>query len=961
MEWKNRMTSRKSSQTENWSQTSAQHVPDERAFRLLFTNHPIPMFVYDLKTLAILQVNEAMVETYGYSREEFQALTLKDIIPVEDITRLLDDVKKKRPALQHSVEWRNRLKNGQIIDVEVTSHTLEFEGHQAVLVMTQDITERKRAEEALSTSEAELRVLLAAMQDVVLVIDRDGAYRKIAPTNPNLLVKPSVELLGRNLRDVFPAVQAETFLASIRQVVDTQKPVHIEYELPIGERLVWFAVSISPMEADCTLWVARDITARKQAEDALRESEVHYRAVVEGTPVIVYSFSNKRGGMYYSEHVIDVLGYSPEQLYAQPMLWRNSIHPDDLPSLDQRNSIAVAGKTMRVEYRIKDAHGNWHWFDDRAFKYQNDDGEFIIEGRALDISERKQAETALRESEERYHILFDSMMDGIYRSTHAGKFVDVNPAMVKMFGYSSKEEMLAVDIKKELYFAPEERGSHILDTGQKEIEAYRMRRKDGSEIWVEDHGYYIHDEHGSPIYHEGMLRDITARRHAEEALLKLKKAVDTSTEAIFLTDLEGIFTYINPGFTALYGYSADEVIGKVTPRILKSGLLNPQIYVEHWKTLSSGQEVKEELINKRKNGKLIDVDVSATPILDDAKNIIGFLGIQHDITERKQAEEALRVAEANFRSIFENATVGIYQSTPQGRFLNVNPVMARTFGFDSPDDMLNSIINIEKQYYVDPETRHEFQRLMIEQGEALEFTSWNYRKNGERIWIQESARAVKDAQGNILYYEGFVSDITERKQAEDELRRAKNSLEIAHLKLQQSLSHEQVLARTDDLTGLCNRRQFFELAAREFTAAIRYQRPLSIIMFDADEFKQINDIFGHVEGDKALAQIAQIAAAQVRAVDVLARYGGDEFVLLLPQTDTQQALLIAERIRASVATTTHVGADQSPFTVTLSIGIAELQRSPVDEDVERVIQRADEALYAAKAEGRNRTVIFNSK
>ncbi len=123
--------------------------------------------------------------------------------------------------------------------------------------------------------------------------------------------------------------------------------------------------------------------------------------------------------------------------------------------------------------------------------------------------------TAHKTAEDRYQSLFDRIMDGIYRSTHAGKFVDVNPAMVKMFGYSSKEEMQSIDIKKELYFAPEERGSHILDTGQEETEVYRMRRKDGSEIWVEDHGWYVHDEQGNIIYHEGILRDVTERKRAQ--------------------------------------------------------------------------------------------------------------------------------------------------------------------------------------------------------------------------------------------------------------------------------------------------------------------------------------------------------------------------------------------------------------------------------------------------------------
>ncbi len=425
----------------------------EQTFRLLFESHPIPMFVYNLKTLAILRVNDAMVEKYGYSRDEFQALTLKDILPAQDL-------KKKQPGLPHSGEWQHQCKDGRVIDVDITSHILEFDEHQAALVMSQDITERK------------------------------------------------------------------------------------------------------------------------------------------------------------------------------------------------------------------------------------------------------QAEQALRESEERYHSLFNSVLDGIYRSTHEGKFIDVNPAMVKMFGYSSKEEMLAVDIKNELYFVPEERGSHILDTGREEMDVYRMRRKDGSEIWVEDHGYYVHNK-----------------------------------------------------------------------------------------------------------------------------------------------------------------------------------------------------------------------------------------------------------QGNIMYHEGILRDISERRQAEEGLHRAKESLELANRELEHVLMREQQLARTDGLTGLCNYRYFFELASHEFSAAIRYQRPLSILMFDTDYLKQVNDTLGHMAGDKLLVLVAQTAIAQLRAVDVLARYGGDEFVILLSQTNAQQAFTIAERIRTSVAAL-HLQTEKGPLAVTLSIGIAEIWREPVDESVERVVQRADKALYAAKQTGRNRTVIF---
>ncbi len=333
------------------------------------------------------------------------------------------------------------------------------------------------------------------------------------------------------------------------------------------------------------------------------------------------------------------------------------------------------------------------------------------------------------------------------------------------------------------------------------------------------------------------------------------------------------------------------------------------------------------------------------------------LWVAHDISGRKQMEEALRVAEARYRTIFENATVGIFQSTPQGRFLDVNPAMARIFGYDTPAEMVARVTDIEKQDYVDPADRREFQRLLLENGEARDFTCWNYRKDGERIWTREDARVVKDSQGNILFYEGFVSDITERKQAEEELQHAKDGLETALLELQQSLEREKVLASTDGLTGLVNRRHFFELATHEFGGAIRYRRQLSFLMFDVDDFKRVNDTLGHAAGDDVLVEVARTAAAHMRASDVVTRYGGDEFIIMIPQASARQALPIAERIRAGVAAI-RAGAGAEPASLTLSIGIAEIRLEPPDEVVERVIQRADDALYKAKQSGRNRSVIF---
>jgi PAS domain S-box-containing protein len=265
-------------------------------------------------------------------------------------------------------------------------------------------------------------------------------------------------------------------------------------------------------------------------------------------------------------------------------------------------------------------------------------------GTHQDITERRRADEKLRQSVERHQSLFGRMLDGMYRSTHEGRFVDVNTAFVKMFGFTSKQEMLDItDIKKELYFSPEERGSHLLDTGQEEVEAYRMRRKDGSEIWVEDHGHYVHDKQGNIIYHEGILRDITERRLIEQRLRFRGEIVENISEGVAgIRVSDGVIVYTNPRFEEMLGYGLGELIGKniATVNAPDNGKRPAEIAAGIIRRLGESRRWSGEIQNIKKDGTPIWCRASVSTLESSEYGRI-WVATHEDITQRKQMEETL--------------------------------------------------------------------------------------------------------------------------------------------------------------------------------------------------------------------------------------------------------------------------------------------------------------------------------
>lgn len=258
-------------------------------------------------------------------------------------------------------------------------------------------------------------------------------------------------------------------------------------------------------------------------------------------------------------------------------------------------------------------------------------------------------------------------------------------------------------------------------------------------------------------------RPLTAREVAEHNAY-LQALIDNNPLAIAVSDVNGHIQMCNPAFELLFGYHQSEILDTDLDSLLAPAELSDEA-TEMTHHVRHGEVVRAKTKRRRSNGSFVDVQILGVPLVVNGKQI-GNSAMYEDITDHRKAEEAQQRAEERFRSLFENAVEGVYQTTPDGRVLSANPAVARMCGYASPAELMNSIHNVARESYVDPQRREDFKQLMEEQGFVEAFEYQIRRKDGSKIWISEHARAVRDAEGQVVSYDGTMEDVTERKRAE---------------------------------------------------------------------------------------------------------------------------------------------------------------------------------------------------
>ena len=786
----------------------------------------------------ILETNRQFASLFGYEPEEMTYLSALELVAADSRALVSSDL---QAGDEKPYEVLGRRKDGTTFPAEAWGRVLPYKGRTVRVTALRDITERKRAGEELHRSEEKYRDLVEGSEALICLHDLEGRLLAINPAAARNLGGEPASLVGRNIREFLPE---KTWAAFDQYLVKIRTEGAAEGYMAIltgqGEKRMWHyhnSLRAEGAAGPVVRGMAIDVTDQRRAERALRDSETLYRMVTETVTDAILTMDAESTILFVNAAAERVFGYTRAELIGQrltmlmPERLRHS-HEVGISRYNRTGEKRLHWGSLQLPGRHKDGH---EIPLELSFGEVVRDGKRLFTGILRDISERATAEETLRRSEERYRLLFERNLAGVYSATTEGRLIECNDAFAQMMGYATPAEAVAgsADSSQQFREEREEFLARLQAEGSLVNFESRARRRDGSPIWILENATIIPAEGERPEVLQGTALDITERKRAEqEARLLLETALAIGDAADFDSALSVTLRRICEATGWVLGQAwiprADGSVLECSPaRYIAAGAR-----LERFRDLSEtfvfppGVGLPGRAWSSRRPAWIQDVGDDTNfprapgareaglragmgiPVLvgDAVVAVLEFFVLEQRAEDthlvrlisavagqlgstihRKRAEQALRESEEKYRDIFEFAPIGIYQARPDGSLLTANAMLAAMLGHTAVDELRERNL---KDLYFDPAERDvlfsEFERHEAARSLAL---SWK-RKDGRAIWVELDAHALKDEEGRVRYYEGFVHDITQRKRAEDEKRN-----------LQEQLAQSQKIEAVGQLAG----------------------------------------------------------------------------------------------------------------------------------------------------------------
>ncbi len=746
---------------------------DEDFFTRLFRAHPIPTWIHDAKSLAVLEVNDATVRQYGYSRREFLKLTVESLGMSAEEARRYAGPGKVAPI---GCSTSHRRKDGRILSVRCTTRPTMHRGRKAVLVAAEVIAEGS-ADSAPSSRtvgvESGSSQVLDRISDGVVALDRDWIYTYVNSQAGKLLGRAPAQLVGKHIGTEFPDGLGQKFNLAYERAMATGEPIFLEEYYPPFKR--WFENRIYPSADGLTIYF-RDVTARKQAEVALRDGEERLRLALGAANQGLYDLNVQTGEVNVSPEYAEMLGYDPAEFQESNSTWLERLHPDDRErtAAVYRDYIAGRLQEYRVEFRLQTRTGGWLWIlSVGSVVERTADGRPLrMLGTHTDITALKESQVALAQFKRTLDQTRDSVF--IFRPDDL-RFIYVNEGARQQVGYNESEMlgMTPLDVKPEFMEAEFRALLAPLESGAR-THVYLQtphRHKDSHLIPVEVVIQLVQGPGITPRF-VAIVRDVTERREAEEALRRSEEnlaiTLQSIGDAVIATDADSRIIRMNPTAERLTGWTLGEAAGQPLSTVFRVVnartrhlIVDPgQVALERGETVG----VTNHTVLVARDGREFQIADSAAPIRDSSGRVAGVVLVFSDVSAQYRIQQALGESERHLRTIIDTEPECVKVVGTDGRLEQMNAAGLAMLEAESFEEVRAKGL----EEFILSEYRSAFRdlhrRVLHGERAVLEFEIIGLK--GTRRWLETHAAplVVEEGQGTKLL--GVTRDVTARKQAE---------------------------------------------------------------------------------------------------------------------------------------------------------------------------------------------------